>query len=860
MSVERPSERFQSLEHSRRATVTALRQVDESTLLQLSHLTLPEIREIEDEVARVLPAGNLPAFVLSGLVKLKGRRLSSDRVRQDVKTLFRGLDLLPQGLYGIFVAGPAAVLYAYQKLLQLAGKDLTTAFPQGTWQFYLQFGLREDTARHVNETVGFHRVLSDSLDPVLAATAWSCAALDLLYDYEDLLAADWEERVKLRLLWEEADDAELAEDSRIGRLVRDWNERRPYHRPSDGLDYLAHRSAVFREFFEERLEVLPVERQERLRRRYETRREEALPAYQEQMSMLAKLEPERYYERRVPVPLWKASLGFVWQDHTYLLPVCQRDKQGSPLCFPVRPDREPPTSLYALSEEVLCDAESRPLTVDRRGAVRYRESGRLLGRLCPPEAEQIQRWLTGIVSSSSREDPPTLDLLLAPAARSRQSRLRSRLPDKTREEIRALQKAPVILNWDVQPHEIPLAYIRRGRRGIGDHPLTIFRTRRSMVFDQSHIFFDGMWGMAISEITTHGALQWYQRLSDRPPPSPVPSLAPLALTGVSGAEAEARRCAKIGGTAAESNGVDMRRLLRLRKWLRQRGVTLTVNDLLLLYRSFHAVDYRISPAAQRALDASRARAERPEARAALESIETTLAHSRETSPALLIPMDASNVSPHERVFPTTFRNPLAQVYPAFIESRDLYRACRTEIERDSLDYRDGWTDFDQARRKLLAYLKAFGEFLDAVKAVTRRGESFSTATIQLLAHLPPSMQHLLDQVPQRIGVLNEVIKGNEVFSNVGRVAPGTSLTRFSSAKDDGETKELVWGVLTDDEGRMQISLRDFRPFVPLLLSLKETSLADLLVEDYLESYVRGFNDFVIDLSNIVAWQGKLTES
>ena len=132
-----------------------------------------------------------------------------------------------------------------------------------------------------------------------------------------------------------------------------------------------------------------------------------------------------------------------------------------------------------------------------------------------------------------------------------------------------------------------------------------------------------------------------------------------------------------------------------------------------------------------------------------------------------------------------------------------------------------------------------------------RGESFNTATIRLLAHLPSSMQHLLDQIPQRIGVLNEIVKGNEVFSNVGRVAPGTSLTRFMSAKDDGQTKELIWGILTDDQEHMHISLRDFRPFMPGLLALGESELANCLAQDYLDGYVNGLNRFVIELSTII---------
>jgi hypothetical protein len=389
-----------------------------------------------------------------------------------------------------------------------------------------------------------------------------------------------------------------------------------------------------------------------------------------------------------------------------------------------------------------------------------------------------------------------------------------------------------------------IADIRRGRRGIGDHALTIFRTDRSMVFDQSHIFFDGIWGLAVAEILTDSAVHWRRRLegqrfSGQPAPMPLVLNCPAQVGATARSQLQPREA------SAESRGVNVQRLHRACQWLRQRGVRLTVNDLLLLYRCFHAAHYQPSPKVQRALEDLR-QSDSPEARAAAKSIETTLARFRETNPALLIPMDASNVSPKERIFPTTFRNPLTDIRDRFGAARKCYMDYRAQPDAER------WPAFDLARRELLAYLKAFGELLDTLKAVTMRGESFNTATIRLLAHLPASMQYVLDQIPQRIGFLNEVIKGNEVFSNVGRIAPGVSLTRFISAKDDGQTKELVWGILTDDRDQMFISLRDFRPFVPLLLALGESALADQLAQDYLDSYVEGFNRFIFELGDLIS--------
>ncbi len=109
---------------------------------------------------------------------------------------------------------------------------------------------------------------------------------------------------------------------------------------------------------------------------------------------------------------------------------------------------------------------------------------------------------------------------------------------------------------------------------------------------------------------------------------------------------------------------------------------------------------------------------------------------------------------------------------------------------------------------------------------------------------------MLDQVPSRFDVLNDIIKGREVFSNVGAVAPTSTLTRFITAKDDNEKKTLAWGVITDAQGVTRISLRDFRPHVALLVACERKELATRVAEDYLESYVHGLNDLIRDLRHI----------
>ncbi|MEJ2151047.1 MAG: hypothetical protein P8Z40_16455, partial [Chloroflexota bacterium] len=714
--------RREKLSEPQRATLAALLQVDDTTILELSRLTLPEIQVIKEEIARVFPAGNLPAFLLSGLIKLKGRKVSSEQVTGDLTALLRGVDLIPQGLYGALVAGPAAAIHAYQKVLQLAGKDVDSAFPEGTWQFYLQFGLREDTARHANETVGFGRALSSEQQyPIQMAAAWVCAALELLYRYDDLLLTGWTERVMLRLLVEEAMEAGTIDQPPFSTLERDWCHRCPYRRPKDGTDYVSHRQAVFQQVLEEVLPALPRKAQGRFRERYQARLADELPAYQQQMSLLAALTPGRYQESKTFIPLWQAAVAFVCQDRTYLAPACRQNEQGSPLCYPPRPEDTAPVPLYLHPESGLCDGSGQLVRTDRSGRVTYRD-GRLLGVLRPPTPEMVLSWVAGILAAQNPDPPPTLDLLLAKAPRSLQSQLREKLPAATQAELAALRRAPIVVNWDRRPRELPLAYVRRGRRSIGDHALTVFRTDRSFVFDQSHIFFDGMWGMAVAEVMTDSAVHWYRRLVGRNfPQTPPPP--PLVLKGSPKTEAAARSQYRPGEVAAESDGVDMRSLSRLRKWLGQRGVRLTVNDLLLLYRFFHAASYEPSPQVRQALETFGSQAESPQAQAALEAIKATLARLRETNPALLIPMSAGNVAPRERVFPTTFRNPLVDIREKFVAAREGLRACRDEADSQ-------WAAFDRARRELLAYLQAFGQVLDALKAVTMRGESFNTATIR----------------------------------------------------------------------------------------------------------------------------------
>jgi hypothetical protein len=140
--------------------------------------------------------------------------------------------------------------------------------------------------------------------------------------------------------------------------------------------------------------------------------------------------------------------------------------------------------------------------------------------------------------------------------------------------------------------------------------------------------------------------------------------------------------------------------------------------------------------------------------------------------------------------------------------------------------------------------------LKKAREIAIQGESASVGAIKMLAHLPPPVQRLLDKVPDQIELLNDLLKGKEVFSNIGQVAPSSSLVRFISAKDDNDQKQLTWGVLTDASGIMHISLRDFRPHVAALHAIDRHDLANFITQDYLDAYANGMNIFIKDLWRI----------
>lgn len=792
-------------EYTRATNKTALklRTIAHSILIRdASHLSLPEIDSAVDLISRVVPAGNVPALILNGLARLPGRRPPSTTVRRDINLLFKGVEsALDRAIYGAFFAGPAAVIWAYQNLLKLAGKEMEDAFPEGVWQFYVDYALREDTARHANETHGFDTLLqyhTIDLEQRDRLCAWTMAAIHCLHQYPQWLANEWRERVYTYVLQDVT--REQPHSRRFADLYWQWQKEKPYGRSQEpepkqsyAHSYAPYRRHKFDRFLAEAMAGLDHTTRQKWITGIQAKGSELID-YQRQMTILAYLEPGPYGENRIPIPISEASVGIIHNGRYYLIPAC-------------RPGTAKPADFQTVRSQI----------------------GRLLAQ---PTAE------------------PVVNLsLLAQTRRTSLCRLREGWREEFKAAIQQLRHAPILINADQRPGDLPLSEIRQGERGIGDHALTIFDTGQTFVFDQSHIFFDGAWGAGLAEILTREAIAWALQLHKEPAvKKEFTVIEPIRFSAGVREMQQIEQAPKISeGVSAESDAVRLKPILALRKLFKRRSdlLNLSVNDLLVLYRVIHAFTYRLDPALEAELkQLAGNRKGETIVRATIESIEL----SQNISPAILIPIDATLKSPKERVYPMVFEVPLHELDLLGLHQQTLQ--ALDNYEAGEGDSSAAYNRFDRLQREYLATLASLAEVLTRAKEVGIHGESASVETIKLLAHMPTPIQRLLDHIPNRFDILNDLIKGREIFSNIGAVVPGSSLTRFATAKDDNEKKDLVWGVVTDADSIMHITLRDFRPHVSPLKDLGRQDLAARLTQDYLNKYAQGLNIYVQQVHRI----------
>jgi hypothetical protein len=297
--------------------------------------------------------------------------------------------------------------------------------------------------------------------------------------------------------------------------------------------------------------------------------------------------------------------------------------------------------------------------------------------------------------------------------------------------------------------------------------------------------------------------------------------------------------------SAENDKVDLKSCIALRKKFKQRNdlLQLTINDLLVLYRAIHAATYK--PSTNLLSEINKLTATKPEVAASLRQL---VEEASRTNPAILIPMDASLKVPRERIYPLNMEVPIIELNLLSLHAQTMKMLS---AYGDSTEDRAAmYAGFSHFQKLYLASLAGFGAILNRAKEIAIQGESASVGAIKLLAHLPLPLQHILDKIPERFELLNNILKGREVFSNVGAVVKTSTLTRFITAKDDNTQKQLAWGVMTDAKGIMRIHLRDFRPQVTALLSIGRKDLANMITQDYLDAYAEGFNAYIHDLSLI----------
>lgn len=515
---------------------------------RISELSLPEVDAVVNIVAKMVPAGNVPGLIASGLARLGSNNPTQKEVKRDIGMLFRGMShMFDHAVYNVFFAGPAQVIHGYQNILKLTGKSPEAAFPEGTWQFYVDYALREDRARYTVETHGFDTALHDNnirLDEIDRMTTWVMTAIQTLHNYPQLLENEWRERVYIREIINLFDDDQTR--ARYQKLFNQWLAVLPYRRMADARgdeDYPAYRRRKFDEWLFASLASLNREEKLEWMKRIKAAKVNEMAAYVQQMSIHSFLQPDQYAETRTSLDLETIHVALVYGDHYYLIPVCEKD------------------STEAIDSSV------------------------------------VQSYITAIVKQPSTHTAVDL-ALFADMKRGQWEAVRRKLPKKLVEELSMLRLCPIVLNFNPRNHEQAIAEIRQAERGIGDHALTIFDTRKTFVFDQSHIYFDGAWGAALAEIMTNEALAWAAYLSNQkrvaPTERPYSPRFEISKSMRQYVEKLERVTPEV---TAESTGIRLDRVLALRRIFKHRSdlLRLTVNDLLLLYRAIHAVTYQANP-------------------------------------------------------------------------------------------------------------------------------------------------------------------------------------------------------------------------------------------------------------------------
>jgi hypothetical protein len=444
---------------------------------------------------------------------------------------------------------------------------------------------------------------------------------------------------------------------------------------------------------------------------------------QEQLSLACWLQPGRYLDRRTPITPQELNVAVYYGERYYLIPV------------------SPATTLAKLNSCV----------------------------------EQI-------LAAPSETGDATVEKVLGQSPRHLQASLRKRLPHETQEGLKALQTAPILLNWNLQSSQKRLRDIRNASRGGNDHPLVLFRTESSIVFDISHVMFDGMWAKHIADVMTKFA-EGVERIPAAKATAPLQSLRLLSGANFPKPTRPLEVC-------AEADGIRLRDLQALRRKLAQQGLRVTVNDFLIWARFEHSRRYQPGPRAREVLAQAG-----PELAA---QIQQGWEEERRILPSLMVLVDIGKADPRLRLFSTTIQS-------------------------------TGMED-----------LAALSSTVQEKIAVARHGKSFSSVASQLLVWTPSFLRPFGTWASEKVSFLLDRIQADEVFSNLGHVGAESSITRFASARGSVRGQTRVWGFLSTSDDVLYVTLRDFLPYVKQL----PPEQAQVLTQDFLDSYVETVNALI----------------
>ncbi len=726
----------------------------------------------------------------------------------------------------------------------------------------MQTANRNDNAHYTIETDNSCNRADAPPPAVDQAAAWAFQCITMLFDYDVLLENIWTEQVILHLIreniadyiaakmvYEQTDPAKPLNKAELAQAKRDirrqkyrhlmletdvfkhklglddveqqWLKRLPLSRPADYLHepYPRFRKTAFLTFLTDVTKRLPREVGALVWEKYYQLQAADLSAFLAATDILQTLSPQRYQDKRRPIPLWRAKLAFVVGGCYYLLNVVSRDSRGRLLAFkPGKPD-DPGEQLTLMPvKDKLVDQQGRTVKITSKGLVTITagQGKQQIKLLRPTPASRIKAQIAAILHQTSVLGPvsssPDLDLALCP--RAEHPFLIKQLAPATRSELGKLADVPIIINWDLQPDTGLLAEVRSSHRGVGHHALTVFRTRRNFVFDMSAAFFNPAWAMQLSQIISRETTSTCSLMARFSPTAALaPRPIPLQIQGGAAFRRAIQPHKPAVEAAAEAIITDVAAINAALGYLARQRIFATLPDMLLIYRGLHHHLYEPGETLQYALRSMMQNQQRRQAKAIAAFIKS---RSTATLDLLYTPENGFDIPAAVLMQISIKLSALAQSLAALNAGADDKAQNKSTLIRDMR----ALTNALRPAREMAASPSAAMPFEGEIKAaLSRNRDKFQLKTLNLRAAPKSSNKY-------------------ELF--LCHIAPPkASLLRFMNATDDGYIRPLTWSIVQNSRGHLQLTLRDSRPPIRQLYRHNQRALAKLVAQDYLDAYAAG---------------------